>query len=213
MILCLDAKVQPLGSYCETTQQCLTEEVTFSSVPCLNDMGNVECSEEKFSYEVCRGVATCSNPTIEQKYCSSSHQCPYIQDTYKCDQVHAVNMHNECRQRSKGGSSSQFDCLNRSDEATQLFKRTVFQAEQRALSPILNMVLDFDQERLYCRENVSFRWNSADLTQLNSRQGNIKYCTLTNGEAISDFQLYQLLMKDQSFIGRKYFQEGWLEDQ
>ena len=213
-MFCPNAEAQPLGTYCKASQSCLTERISFSSVPCESDDGKIGCSEEKHSYEVCRGVASCKNAKIEQEYCTYSHQCPDVQETYMCDdQTHAENRHNECRLRSNGGSSSQFDCLNRSDEMTKIFNKTVFKP-QRPLSPILNEMLNFDEERLYCRDNVSLRWNSAEeLTQLNSLYGNIKYCILKNGETISDFQLYQLVMKDQSFIGRKYFPEGWLDQQ
>ena len=107
-----------------------------------------------------------------------------------------------CPERAKASETS--------DEMTKIFNKTVFKP-QRPLSPILNEMLNFDEERLYCRDNVSLRWNSAEeLTQLNSLYGNIKYCILKNGETISDFQLYQLVMKDQSFIGRKYFPEGYI---
>ena len=185
-------------------------------MPCLDEIGNVQCSEEKLSYEVCRGVAICENAKMEQNYCTAFHDCPYITDTYMCGPVHLENLHNECRLRSNGGSSSRFDCLNRVDEMTQLFRRTVFKP-LRSLSPNLNVLLNYDMDYLYCRDNVTLRWNSSselgnvpDLTLLNSRFGNIKYCDLKNGEGISDYQLYHLLMKDLGFLGRKYLPEGWL---
>ena len=158
---------------------------------------------------MCRGLTFCNNSKLERDYCTNWHECPHVAGTEKCGQVHDKNTHNECRLRSSAVSSSQFDCLNRADEATHIFNRTIFKPI-RPLSPNLNALLNFDEEHLYCRENVIFKWNSSQLTQLNSKIGNIKYCLLKNGEAISDFKLYHLLLKDQGFIGRNYFQKGWL---
>ena len=196
----------------------MTEHNTLSSLPCLDEIGNVQCSEEKLSYEVCRGVPICQNAQMEQDYCTAFHDCPYITDTYMCDPLHYENLHNECCLISNGGSSSRFDCLNRIDEATQLFGKTVFK-RLRTLSPNLNVLLNFDADYLYCRENVTLRWNSSsdfgnvpDLTLLSSRFGDIRYCDLKHGERISDYQLYHLLMKDLGFSGRKYLPEEWVND-
>ena len=178
--------------------------------------GAINCSRIDYSDTFCRGIPVCDQySSMEQMDCETNEDVCLPELYYNCPQVPDSKYHNHECPNLFYLSSNHFDCLNRMDEATSLFKKTLF--KQKVPSPNLSHELDFDNNGINCTKNdslIKLKWTFEDFDEFHPIFPSEVYldgCLTMDGKLIERLTMFYLLLKDQSFDGRPFIPQRWLD--
>ena len=118
-----------------------------------------------------------------------------------CPKVpNSVRHHNECYEPKEG----LFSCLNRMDKASDLFNQSLYKEEPLNLN---QLNLTYNDTHLQCQENHWIPWAGFGLDELELT----KSCHSNNGRKVGGQVLWELLIRDMGFEGRKFIPDGYLK--
>ena len=126
--------------------------------------------------------------------CGSQYQvCPKVPNS--------VRHHNECYVPKEG----LFSCLNRMDKASDLFNQSLYKEEPLNLN---QLNLTFNETHFQCQENhwISWTWDGMD------ELIRAKSCHSNNGKKVGGLVLWELLISDMGFKGRKFIPDDFLKE-
>ena len=134
----------------------------------------------------------CSGGRTDPKYCLKFHKCG--SDDQACPKVpNSARHQTECYLPKVGV----FSCLNRMDKASDLFTQSLYKEEPLNLN---KLKLTFNDTHLQCQENHWIPWTRRGLIELYST----KSCYSNNRQRVSGSVLWNLLIRDMGFKGRKF---------
>ena len=120
------------------------------------------------------------------------HPCPKVPKS--------ARNHNECYSPKPGV----FSCLNRMDKYPDLFNQSLYKEEPLNLNQ-LNFT--FTETHFQCQEIHWISWTSDGIIELY----NTKSCHSNNGKKVGGYVLWNLLIRDMGFKGRKFIPPDFLE--
>ena len=140
----------------------------------------------------------CSGGTTDPNYCSKFHMCGYIP---ACPKVpNSVRDQTECYAPKPG----LFSCLNRMDKYPDMFNQSLYKEEPLNLN---QLNFNFNETHLQCQENHWIPWTWDGLNKLIYT----KSCYSNNRKRVSGLVLWNLLIRDMGFKGRKFIPDGYLK--
>ena len=142
----------------------------------------------------------CSGGTTDPSYCSKFHKCG--NEYQACPKVpNSVRHQTECYLPNAG----QFNCLNRMGKASDLFNQSLYKEEPLNLN---KLQFNFNETHLQCQENHWIPWTRHGMDELYSA----KSCqSNNNGKKVGGLVLWNLLIRDMGFKGRKFISEDILK--
>lgn len=124
-------------------------------------------------------------------------------DEYQaCPKVpNSVRHHNECYRQPKEGL---FSCLNRMDKYPDMFTQSLYKEEPLNLN---KLQFNFTKTHLQCQENHWIPWTWDGFRELYSTK-----CHSNNRKRVSGQILWNLLIRDMGFKGRKFIPDDYLKE-
>lgn len=130
----------------------------------------------------------CGQPSTELK-------CKENRDYQFCEQLETVMHHNYQCQGIFFGTEDYFGCLNRSDKRDVLFSQIPVPKNKTNKGLNINLLLNFDEQRIYCG---TFNSTYEKMFETNILNGD-EFCTLLSGQLVPFYQLYYNILLDYSF--------------
>ena len=148
----------------------------------------------------------------EKNFCANpqQHQCgsgPFFAMNYQaCPTTVPNGTRHSAECYAKQGPHS-FQCLNRMDEYPSMFQQEVNKHKELEESLSLNKHLDYNDTGVLCSEKDVIAWTYIENVLV------IPYCTSKHSKnrQIAGATIYELLIRDFGFEGRKHIPESWLQ--
>ena len=138
----------------------------------------------------------CSNGTTNPNYCSKFHICG---EYPACPKVpNSVRDQTECYEPKAG----LFSCLNRMDKYPDMFTQSLYKEEPLNLN---QLDFSYNDTNLQCQENkwIPWTWDG-----LNKELYYTISCQPNSGKKVGGQVLWELLIRDMGFEGRKFIPVG-----
>ena len=148
---------------------------------------------------MCHSSYLYSDSKVDEDYCVKKHFCHSSFHTM-CPDHHGSFQNRECYWKASDSDTIQYQCLNRGD----LSNTTIFQpenAKKTRFPNLLNKELEFNDTGFWC-DKVFLQWTKTDMDKLWYKK--IPDCTLKEHGRIDATILFELLLNDLSFKGRKH---------
>ena len=94
--------------------------------------------------------------------------------------------------------------MNRMDKASDLFNQSLYKEEPLNLN---QLNLTFNETHFQCQENHWISWTWDGMDELVSA----KSCHSNNGKKVGGLVLWELLISDMGFKGRKFIPDDFLK--